>query len=386
MKKLAIIGASYLQEPLIQKAKSRGIETHVFAWAVGDVGEKSADYFYPISIVEKDDILNKCQEIGIDGICSIASDLAAITVNYVAEHMGLIGNTAHCTEVSTNKHKMRECFELNGDPSPTSLQISSVDDLKDVELEFPVIVKPIDRSGSRGITKVECKEELCKAIEYAKSQGFDKHVLVEEYATGQEYSVEFISWKGKHHFLALTRKYTTGAPDFIEMGHMEPARIDDSTLQNVKDVVIHALDSLEIQNGASHTELKIDNQGNIKLIEIGGRMGGDCIGSSLVELSTGFDFVGAVIDVALGIEPIVRTCHHKYAGVRFVFSKGDLDILEEMKKCDLDILIEEDVYPIGDDKVTDSSSRYGYFLFASQNEEIVLKYLPQEDEKNERED
>ena len=68
MKKLAIIGASYLQEPLIEKAKSMGIETHVFAWAAGDVGEKSADYFYPISIVEKDEILKRCREIGIDRI------------------------------------------------------------------------------------------------------------------------------------------------------------------------------------------------------------------------------------------------------------------------------------------------------------------------------
>ena len=83
MKKLAIIGASYLQEPLIQKAKSMGLETHVFAWAAGDVGEKSADHFYPISIVEKEQILKTCQEIDVDGICSIASDLAMLTVNYV---------------------------------------------------------------------------------------------------------------------------------------------------------------------------------------------------------------------------------------------------------------------------------------------------------------
>ena len=103
MKKLAIIGASYLQEPLIEKAKSMGIETHVFAWAAGDVGEKSADYFYPISIVEKDEILKRCREIGIDGICTIASDLAVITVNYVANNMGLTANSIACTEKSTNK-------------------------------------------------------------------------------------------------------------------------------------------------------------------------------------------------------------------------------------------------------------------------------------------
>ena len=70
MKKLAIIGASYLQEPLIEKAKGMGLETHVFAWQTGDIGEHSADYFYPISIVEKDKILEKCREIGIDGICT----------------------------------------------------------------------------------------------------------------------------------------------------------------------------------------------------------------------------------------------------------------------------------------------------------------------------
>ena len=104
MKKLAVIGASYLQEPLIQKAKSMGLETHVFAWAANDVGEKSADHFYPISIVEKDAILEKCREIGIDGGFSIASDLAAITVNHVARALGLPGNSpeAHAADCQTH--------------------------------------------------------------------------------------------------------------------------------------------------------------------------------------------------------------------------------------------------------------------------------------------
>ena len=79
MKKLAVIGASYLQLPLIRRAKQMGIETHVFAWECGDVGETEADYFYPISIIEKDEILETCIKIGVDGICSIASDLAVLT-------------------------------------------------------------------------------------------------------------------------------------------------------------------------------------------------------------------------------------------------------------------------------------------------------------------
>ena len=90
LKKIAIIGASYLQNPLILKAKELGFETHVFAWQCGDVGERTADYFYPISIVEKDLILAKCKEIGVDGVCSIGSDLANIVVSYVASSMGLV--------------------------------------------------------------------------------------------------------------------------------------------------------------------------------------------------------------------------------------------------------------------------------------------------------
>ena len=107
-KKLAIIGAALFQEPAILKAKAMGLETHVFAWEAGDPGEKMADFFYPISIREKEEILEKCREIGIDGIISIASDLAMVTVNYVAEKMGLTGNSTAATLISTNKHEMRD--------------------------------------------------------------------------------------------------------------------------------------------------------------------------------------------------------------------------------------------------------------------------------------
>ncbi len=379
-KKLAIIGASYLQEPLIQKAKSMGLETHVFAWAAGDVGEKSADVFYPISIVEKEEILAKCREIGIDGICTIASDLAAIAVNYVAENMGLTGNTMECTLVSTNKHAMRKRFEEMGDPSPKSIRVETAADLDSEKLVFPVIVKPMDRSGSRGITKVMKAEDLPEAIEYAKSQGFEKYALVEEYASGEEYSVEYISWKGEHKFLALTQKYTTGAPDFIETGHMEPARVSPQKQAEVQAVVEHALTSLGIQYGASHSELKISKEGVIRIIEIGGRMGGDNIGSSLVQLSTGYDFIKAVIETALGQEPEEKKTKQACAGIHFIFIRKDLQVLDRLKAEHPEYLIEEDIHEITDQKVTDSGSRFGYFMFAAQTPEEILPYLPADKE------
>ena len=371
MKKIAIIGASYLQEPLITKAKKMGLETHVFAWKANDIGEKIADYFYPISITEKEDILNKCREIGIDGICSIASDLAAVAVNYVANHMGLIGNSEECTLKSTNKRLMRKCFEENGDPSPKSICVESVLDLDDVDMGFPVIVKPLDRSGSRGITKVTDKSNLDAAIELAKEQGFKKKALVEEYVSGDEYSVECISWRGEHTLLNITKKYTTGAPHFIETGHMEPAMLSEEIKIEVKNVIFHALNSLGIEYGASHSEIKIDN-GLIRIIEIGGRMGGDYIGSHLVELSTGFDFVKAVILTSLGQRPDL-TMHGKmrYAAVRFIFDKKDLEIYNDIKNNNPASIILEDIHEIFNENITDSSNRNGAFIVSGDSVEGI---------------
>lgn len=364
-KNIAIIGASYLQMPLIEKAKQMGYTTHVFAWAANDVGETAADYFYPISIVGKEEILNKCQEIGICGICSIASDLAMITVSYVAEQLGLPGNSVQATAKSTNKHLMRLAFEENGDPSPASILVDETTDLSKLHLTYPIIVKPTDRSGSRGIYKLTDPSDLPEAVHSAMEQGFEKKALVEEYAEGQEYSVEYISYQGEHHFLAMTKKDTTGAPHFIETGHLEPAPVDIETLEQVKAVVSHALDSLELKNGASHSELKIAEDGTIRIIEIGGRMGGDCIGSDLVRYSTGYDFVRMVIQVACGEAPdFTRVCNPHPAAVRFIFTETDLIAFEVLRRDHPERLLRVvDWHPENIGKITDSSNRAGCYIY-----------------------
>ena len=362
MSNLAIIGASYLQLPLIEKAKEMGYTTHVFAWAANDVGEKAADAFYPISIVEKDRIAEKCRQIGIDGICSIASDLAAVTVNHVAAELGLPGNSMECTRRSTNKHLMRETFLAHGDPSPRSIEVDENTDPASLNLSYPVIVKPTDRSGSRGICKLDSAEGLENAIRRALEESFEKKALVEEFAEGEEYSVEGISYHGTHHILAITRKYTTGAPHFVETGHKEPADLDPDTEEEVRRVVIHALDSLGITDSASHSEIKIDSGGSIRIIEIGGRMGGDCIGSHLVKYSTGIDYVRAVIQVACGKEPDLRPEGEPAAcAVKYLFAREDVDRMLEDESAGR-ILERIAYFPENLGKGTDSSNRAGCYI------------------------
>lgn len=362
-RRVAVIGASELQEPLIERAQEMGLEVHAFAWEAGDVGERSADVFHPISIVEKERIAEVCRGLGIAGVCSIASDLANITVGYVAHELGLTSNSPACIERSTNKHLMRECFEAHGCPSPRSVLVRQGEAPDLSGFSFPVIVKPTDRSGSRGITRLDSPDGIDGALAAAYEQGFEKAALVEEFAEGREYSVEYCSWQGEHHFLALTQKETTGAPHFIETGHFEPADVDDDTLARVRDVVSHALDALGVTCGASHSEVKIDDAGTIRIIEIGSRMGGDCIGSDLVRLSTGVDFVRAVVQVALGERPDLDPEGPRgRAAVKYIMGSYDLSELRRLQAEEPDRIVRVSrIAPI-DHAVTDSSSRFGFYV------------------------
>lgn len=376
MKKLAIIGASYLQNPLILRAKEMGLETHVFAWKAGDIGESTADYFYPISITEKEKILEKCREIGIDGICSIASDLAMVAVNYVAENMGLPGNSLHCTLISTNKFAMRKALKDGGLNCPGFMLVDENSTLDNIDLEFPVIVKPTDRSGSRGVTKLKSQSGLMSAITSARDFSFEKRAIIEEFIVGKEYSVECISYNGEHTLLAITEKFTTGSPNFIETGHFEPAPLSKEIQEDVKSTVYKALDALEIKNGASHSEIMIREDGSIVIVEIGGRMGGDCIGSSLVQLTTGVDFVKAVIDVALGNAPdLTPSTHHSAAGIKFIFSQQDADYFKEIQQKYSELIIESSIEDITDRHVIDSSTRFGYFIVAGNDQGTIREIV-----------
>lgn len=366
-KKVVIIGANDFQNPLILKAKELGYETHVFAWKDGSIGEKTADFFYPISIVEKEEILEKCREIKPDAVLTIASDLATITVNYVASKLGLTCNSLECTEISTNKFKMRQAFKKANIPVP---KFEIVDENTNLDIlngmEYPLIVKPTDRSGSRAINKILKKEELSDAIKLAVENSFEKKAIVEEYIDGDEFSAESISFHGKHNFLTVTRKQTTGYPHFIETGHIEPAGLSEEIIEKIKSAILPALDSLKIENGASHAEFKITPNGDIRIIEIGARMGGDCIGSDLVKISTGYDYVKMVIDVALGKEPVLeKVSVPKIAVIKFIFNKEDLDGLEKIKKEKPEkIHFVSEIKDFGGHKIVDSSSRYGYYILA----------------------
>lgn len=289
-----------MQRPLVERAKEMGLRTICFAWAEGAVCKELCDRFYPVSVLEKEEILRICREEKIDGICTIASDAAAPTVAYVAEQMGLTGNSYEAAVRANNKYLMREALAKAGVECPRFQCVRELVSERVSELELPLIVKPSDRSGSLAVTKVETQEALIPAIEQAIKASFAHEAMVEEYIEGREISVEMISCRGIHYALQITDKVTTGAPHFVELEHHQPSDLPAAMQTHIFDITRRALDALGLTNGASHSEYKITNEGRVAVMEIGGRMGGDFIGSDLVRLSTGYDFVEGVIRVALG--------------------------------------------------------------------------------------
>lgn len=345
--KLAVIGGNYFQLPLVKKAQEMGLEVHCFAWEEGAVCKDVADFFYPISIVEKEQILGICSSLGIDGVTSIASDLAVLTVNYVAEQMGLVSNKDKYSLIQTNKYLMRQCFEDLDVPSPRFCLVKSIGDVLSFEgWQWPLIVKPTDRSGSRAVVKVDNYDQLKIAIKEAIEVSFAKEAIVEEYVAGQEVSVEAISWEGRHYILQITDKVTN--EHFVEIAHHQPSLLSNEIQDRIRGVVLKALDALHVEYGASHSELKITDDGSVKVMEVGARMGGGFIGSHLVPLSTGYDYVRGVIEIALGHfnKPVIDK--NLCSGVFF--------------------LIQETSYLM---PIIQESNKYPEIVFAKQTEETI---------------
>lgn len=311
--KLAIIGASPGQMYLCKKAKEKGIETISIAWEKGAVCKDLVDKFYPISITEYDEILRICQEENIDGVVSNASDKTSEQVAYVAEAMGL-----HCTK--------RSVIQVTRDKTITREISQNVDGLTPIRfynykggasLFLPCVVKPVPGAGKRGVSFVNTEDEFSDAIRYANAEPHTA-ILIEEFINGREVSVESISFEGKHYVIQITDKDTTGAPHFLELAHHQPSTLCKDVQDKIRFTVPNLLSAVGFENGATHIELKIDQYNNLYLIEINARGGGDEISNQLVEPSTGYDYVGAMIDVALGIfkEPVIP--EHNYSGVYYL--------------------------------------------------------------------
>ena len=221
----------------------------------------------------------------------------------------------------------------------------------------------MDSSGSRGVNKINSFSDFENAFEVAVQYSSVKKAIVEEFIEGDEVSVEGLSIDNQHSFLTITDKVTTGAPHFVELSHHQPSQLSPTVQAEIIKTAKASLDALNINNGASHTELKIDENGNVYVIEVGARMGGDFIGSHLVELSTGYDYMKAVINIALNIHTskdiTAQFCN--YAGVYFLCKENERLLPYFKIKNSFDVT--KKIFNTNLVNIKNSNDRSGYLIY-----------------------
>lgn len=378
-KKLLIVGASFLQVPMIKKAKEMGLYVAVADYNPSAVGIKYADEYFNCSTIDKDGLLEVALKFKPDGIATMATDMPMRAIAYVCSKIGLNSISENTAYLATDKIKMIKQFKLYGVSSPIFEEcenfeecIESFEKIK----RLPLILKPSDSSGSRGVIKVNSKDKLKESFEYAKNSSRDGKVIIEEFMDGPEVSVECFGINGDIHILQVTDKITTGAPHFVELGHIQPSSLKKEEIDKIKELAIKACLSLGIINGPAHAEIIVTNDGP-KMVEIGARMGGDCITSDLVPLSTGIDMVKATIDYSLGNKIIINKLWNKYSAIKFIVPKDNAIkkiIIPKIKHKNIKVEI---LKKNGDFNtiVCSSNDRLGYIIGDGYNLDELISIL-----------
>ncbi len=330
-----IVGASVLQLPGILKAKEMGLEVAVVDYNPQAVGIAYADKYYNASTMDEDAVLAAAMDYKPDGIMTLATDMPMRGVAKAASALGLHGISYDTAVKATDKFDMIKAFKGHDVPSPWYYTVDSIEALMALErrLSYPCVMKPTDNAGSHGVVLARSFEELLDSFEYSHSCSRHGNVIIEEYISGPEISVEVMVVDGEVNVLQITDKLTTGVPFFVEMGHSQPTRFPADVRKSIRQVAAAACHAVGIDNGPAHVEMKVPARGP-QMIELGARMGGDNITTHLVPLSTGIDMVKATIDVALGNKPDITPTLECGSAIRyFIAPFGTIKSISGVEKA-----------------------------------------------------
>ena len=303
MKSVLIIGAGFLQSFVIKRAKDLGYKTFAVDGDKNAVGFKYADFSECIDIVNEKACLEYARKNHVDGVLTAATDYGVLTASYIARELNLNGLNYESAKLIKNKYLVRKClFENRVDDTKQAFEVNSNTDIEALseKIDYPVMVKPCDGSGSRGAGRVDKAEDLKKACEYAMAGSITNRAEIESFVTGNEYGAETFVENGNIHVLAVMKKYMTKPPFYAELGHEYPSDLSQSLENKVCECVIRAIKALNINFGSVNMDLLISDDNKVHIVDIGARMGGNLIGSHIVPLGTGIDYIGNMIKAAVG--------------------------------------------------------------------------------------
>lgn len=305
-KRVLFLGGSKFQIPPIQYAKEQGHYVITCDYLPENPGHAYADEYHNVSTTDKEAVLQLATQLKVDGIVAYASDPAAPTQAYVANRLGLPSNPYESVKILARKDYFRDFLTKHNFLVPKS---KSFYNLKEAyswfdELEKPIIVKPVDSSGSKGVSKIETKEALSEAFSYALEFSREKKIVLEEFFVRDGYQVAgdgfvvngelvFRCWANEH-FDKLCNPY-------VPIGESFPSIMSDYTLKQAQSETQRLLDLLRMKQGALNFDFHYNSKGDFSFLELGPRNGGNLI-PEVIKYATGVDLIKYTVDSALGLD------------------------------------------------------------------------------------
>ncbi len=306
MKHILFLGGSPFQLPPILYAKEQGHYIITCDYLPGNPGHKYADEYHNVSTTDSEAVLALAKKLKIDGIVVFASDASAPTAAFVAEQMGLPGNPLSSVNILTRKDLFRNFLQANNFNVPQHIQVSSLGEAQQAYARWkkPVMVKPVDASGSKGVSKVEEINKLPDAYEQAISFSKAGKVIMEEFIqrVGYQIAGDGFVLDGKLVFRCFAQEHfnTVGNPH-VPIGESFPLLLSDAVQSKVDSEIERAMQLLGMKAAELNFDIVINTEGKIFLMEIAPRSGGNLI-SEVIRFSTGVNLSKYVVDAALGLD------------------------------------------------------------------------------------
>ena len=307
MKKVLMLGGSNFQVPSIKTAVAMGFHTISCDYLPDNPGHKFAHEYYNVSTTDKEAVLELAKKLKVDGVVCYASDPAATVAAYVCEKLGLPTSPYKSVETLANKDKFRAFLKDNGFKTPKAMGYSdSSAAIKEIgDFSLPVIIKPVDSSGSKGVTKLNDVSKLKEQIEYALSFSRAKRFIIEEFIEKDIYQImgEGFSVNGKLVFRCFANHHFDDHSNnpFSVVGGSFPSIRSKEIHENIHNELQRLITLLKMKSGAYNFEIRLDKNKNLFLMELGPRNGGNFI-PQLIKYATGVDMVEYTIKAAMGMD------------------------------------------------------------------------------------
>ncbi len=372
-KTVLVFGVGELQKSIIGRAHLMGLCVVGIDPCADAACKNDCDAFEIVDGQDYEGTIEVCRRHHVDAIITAATDKPLVMMARVAATMGYRFYGVDTAIWSTDKFQMKQRFILGGVPYAQGRTIASVGEAEG--LTYPIIVKPRDNSGSRGVKLCLDKDELQEAMTEASQHSRLDSVLVEEFIEGQEYSIEALHYNGHTEVIQFTEKRTTEFPYNVELGHKQPANLTETQQDSIAAIISKTASCMGFDNCPSHTELKINGRG-IFVIETSPRLGGDYITSHLTPLSTGINLEDQLLNIALGRNVDTRSCRkHAASAVSFLSLRPgrctsvsprlhSLSDNPNIVSCEMKLKAGDQI-PV----ITSSLDRYGHFIVSANSRE-----------------